>query len=84
MLLLFGIIVIYNFAWGIFNLIPIPPLDGSHILFSLLPSRFDKLKMFFRQYSLFILIFFIFLGLNWIFRGASFLFTFVTGQNFLF
>jgi len=33
--LLFGIIVIYNFAWGLFNLLPIPPLDGSHILFSL-------------------------------------------------
>ncbi len=83
-LFLFGIIVIYNFAWGIFNLIPIPPLDGSHILFSLLPSQFDKLKMFLRQYSLFILIFFIFFGLNWIFRGASLLFTLVTGQNFLF
>jgi Zn-dependent protease len=24
---------------GIFNLIPVPPLDGSHILANLLPSR---------------------------------------------
>jgi Zn-dependent protease len=78
--LLFGIIVIYNFAWGIFNLIPIPPLDGSHILFSLLPSKFDKFRVFLQQYSLFILILFIFVGLNLIFYGARLLFYLIAGQ----
>src|SRR3989338_3310019 len=32
-----SIIVLINLALGLFNLIPIPPLDGSKILFSLLP-----------------------------------------------
>lgn len=80
--LLFGIIVIYNFAWGLFNLVPISPLDGSHILFSLLPAKYNQLKLFLQQYGLFILILFIFTGLDWIFRGASFLFSVVAGQPF--
>lgn len=37
-------IVMINIVLGIFNLIPIPPLDGSHILFSILPSSFNEFK----------------------------------------
>ena len=59
---LLGIIVFYNFLWGIFNLIPIPPLDGSWILFHLMPRGSEKIKFFLQQYGLFILIFFIFFG----------------------
>jgi len=33
------IIVYLNIALGVFNLIPVPPLDGSHILEALLPPR---------------------------------------------
>lgn len=35
----YGIIII-NVGLGIFNLIPIPPLDGSHVLFNMLPSKY--------------------------------------------
>jgi Zn-dependent protease len=59
---LLGIVVFYNFLWGIFNLVPIPPLDGSWILFRLMPQSWEKVKMFLQQYGLFILIFFIFFG----------------------
>lgn len=34
---LYGVII--NFALMVFNLIPIPPLDGSHVLYHLLPPR---------------------------------------------
>lgn len=37
-------LVVIDAILMIFNLIPIPPLDGSHILFSLLPDRFDRFK----------------------------------------
>lgn len=33
-------IILVNLSLGIFNLLPIPPLDGSKILFSFLPDRF--------------------------------------------
>jgi len=59
---LLGIIVFYNLLWGMFNLVPIPPLDGSWILFRFLPPATEKIKMFLQQYGLFILIFFIFFG----------------------
>ena len=81
-LLLFGIIALYNFAWGIFNLIPLPPFDGSHILLNFIPSpKFNQFKLFLHQYGLFIFLFFIFFGgLNLIFKGAAIIFSFITGQ----
>lgn len=36
---LFLTVVTLNIIWMIFNLLPIPPLDGSHILAVVLPSR---------------------------------------------
>ncbi|MGQ9643956.1 MAG: site-2 protease family protein, partial [Ignavibacterium sp.] len=43
-----------------FNLLPIPPLDGSHILFSVLPNKFTAQWMNLGFYGSFILLFFIF------------------------
>ena len=80
LLIFFSIITVYNFAWGLFNLVPIPPLDGSHILFTFLPDKFSNIKNFLQQYGIFVLIFFIFLGINWIYYGAIFLYTLLTGQ----
>ncbi|MBZ1345425.1 MAG: site-2 protease family protein [Candidatus Nealsonbacteria bacterium] len=82
-LFFFSIIVIYNFLWGIFNLIPLPPLDGSHILFTFLPEKFSEIKLFLQQYGFFILIFFIFFGLGRIFQGAILLYYLITGQPFI-
>ena len=80
LLILFAIIALYNFAWGIFNLVPIPPLDGSWILFRFLPERWFTFKSFLQRYGFFILLFFIFFGLRLIFLGAAILFSLFSGH----
>jgi len=39
LVIIFSYIVYINILLAIFNLIPVPPLDGSHILFALLPYQ---------------------------------------------
>jgi Zn-dependent protease len=46
--------IIINIVLAIFNLIPIPPLDGSKILFSFLPRRWYKVKTYIEQRGFFI------------------------------
>jgi Zn-dependent protease len=58
----FWIIVQLNLVLAVFNLVPIPPLDGSWVLFHFLPDKFFKIKMFLQQYGMFILVFFLFFG----------------------
>ena len=82
-LTVFSIIVILNLLLAVFNLIPIPPLDGSHILFTLLPEEFAHIKLFLQQYGLFVLLFFIFFGLRWVFLGVMVLYYLITGQPFV-
>jgi len=53
------IIVLMNLVLAFFNLIPIPPLDGSKILFSLLPARLRYVENFLERWGLFLLVFFI-------------------------
>lgn len=56
------IIVYANVLLAIFNLVPIPPLDGSKLLFALLPDSQWQVKQWLQQYSFVILLFFIFFG----------------------
>ena len=77
-----SIIVIVNLALGIFNLVPIPPLDGSKILFSLLPYSFLKIIVLIEQYSLILLLLFIVFFSNYLFPILSYLFTLITGLAF--
>lgn len=53
------IIVIINVFLAFFNLIPIPPLDGSKILFTFFPVRIEIQAML-EQFGFAILLFFIF------------------------
>ncbi len=77
---LFGLIALYNFAWGIFNLLPLPPLDGSWILFAFLPERFRQLKYFLQRYGFYLLLIFIVFGINFVFSWAAGLFHIIAGR----
>lgn len=54
---------IINIVLGIFNLIPIPPLDGSRIVMGLLPSRLSKSYISIEPYGFIILMGLIAFGL---------------------
>lgn len=53
-------IVFVNLALGIFNLIPVPPLDGSKLLFALFPENLSHFRAFFEKFGVFLLIFIVF------------------------
>lgn len=56
-------LMILNAILAVFNLIPIPPLDGSKLLFAILPTTNNTLRarLFLERYGIFILIGLIFL-----------------------
>ncbi|MFH1200928.1 MAG: site-2 protease family protein [bacterium] len=72
-------IVIVNLALAIFNLVPIPPLDGSKILFSFLPESAFSFILAYEQYSLVLLLVFIVFFSDYLYPILSFLFHIVTG-----
>lgn len=49
---------------GLFNLVPIPPLDGSKVLFSLLPDRAYYTLMRFERFGMLVLLLIIWLDLG--------------------
>lgn len=72
-------IVLVNIGLGVFNLIPIAPLDGSRIFLSFLPQSFDKGIEFFERYSIFLLIIFIVYFSHYLYPIVGFLFHLITG-----
>lgn len=59
---LLSIVARINVILGAFNLIPIPPLDGSKVLMAFLPLRTQQTLAEYEQYGFYILIILLFTG----------------------
>lgn len=80
-------VVMLNVILMIFNLIPIPPLDGSKILFAFLPGVREETKLRFEQYGPFLLLALLLLGqsfLAYLFGLALKALSFIIGFPLLF
>lgn len=61
-----ALIVSINLLLMIFNLMPIPPLDGSKLLFAVFPDKIYRLRNFFERYGLVLVLVFIFFAWQFI------------------
>lgn len=59
-------LIITNIALSVFNMVPLPPLDGHHVLYAILPNHLHNLKSFLSKYSFILLILFIMYGWKFI------------------
>lgn len=81
---LFIIIVLINILLAVFNLIPIPPLDGSKVLIGFLPFNLkikDNILIFFERYGLVLILFFIFFGFRIVWLLVDIIFKLIVGIN---
>jgi len=62
LIIFLNIIIFVNVLLAIFNLVPIPPLDGSKVLFAFLPDSAKEINIFLERYGFFIVLIFIFFG----------------------
>jgi Zn-dependent protease len=57
-------LIFINIVLAVFNLLPVPPLDGSKVLAGLLPERHMNIVFTLDRYGFFILILLMWLGLT--------------------
>ena len=66
-------LAILSIGLGLFNLIPIPPLDGSKVLFSLLPEKAYYTLMRYERYGMVIMLLIVWLDLGSSYLSAAIL-----------
>ena len=82
LILVFSYIVFLNILLAVFNLLPVPPLDGSHILFTFLPRSFDAVRVFLSRFGIFVLLFIIFFFFGFVSLIVNSIFNLIVGAPF--
>lgn len=72
-------IIFTNLSLFLFNLTPIPPLDGSKILFAILPQKYYSLRENLEKYGLILALFFAFFVWQYLTPIIFDLFSLITG-----
>lgn len=78
---LLGTVVTLNLFLAIFNLFPIPPLDGHWLLMTFLPAKFTGMRVFLYKYSFLLLLIFLFFIFPLLMPFVKMLFRLLTGLS---
>lgn len=74
-----GTVVLTNLVLALFNLVPIPPLDGSKILFSLLPYHAIGIRENLERYGFLLVVIFVIFLWKFLSPAVGWLFSLITG-----
>ncbi|MBI2677064.1 MAG: site-2 protease family protein [Candidatus Yanofskybacteria bacterium] len=77
---LLSFIVFMNLILAIFNLVPIPPLDGHWFVLTFVPDRYYQFKQAYIRSGFFIFLIFILYGFRLIIPLTTWLFRLITGS----